>query len=235
MKKVTAIILAGGQGKRMGTSTAKQYLQLQENPVLYYSIKAFEESDVDQIILVVQDDMIEWVTTHICQRYNFQKIAKVVKGGKERYDSVNQGLQAVEDADYILIHDGARPFVTKKMITDSVCGAMKYRACVLGVPSKDTVKIVDTTQKIIETPDRSKVWCIQTPQAFDAELIRLAYQKLYEQEIGQITDDAMVVETMMNIPVRVVLGSYQNIKLTTPEDLIVAEALMKRNVDKNTI
>lgn len=235
MNKITAIILAGGQGKRMGTSTAKQYLTLQDKPVLYYSIKAFEESEVENIILVVQDNMVEWVTTHIWKKYGFKKIRQVVTGGKERYDSVYKGLQVADSTDYILIHDGARPFITEKMIADSIHGAMKYQACVLGVPSKDTVKIVDDTRKILNTPDRSKVWCIQTPQAFCAELIQAAYKKLYEQKIDGITDDAMVVEAMMDVPVYVVLGDYQNIKLTTPEDLYIAEAFMKMGMDKNTI
>lgn len=235
MNKITAIILAGGQGKRMETSIAKQYLMLHNKPVLYYSIKAFEESVVDNIVLVVQENMKDWVKTHICEKYEFKKIRKIVIGGKERYDSVYQGLQAVDDADYILIHDGARPFVTEKMIVDSIRDVMMHQACVIGVPSKDTMKIVDSTNTILDTPDRNTMWCIQTPQTFSAELIQSAYQKLYTHKISGITDDAMVVETMMNVPVHVIMGSYQNIKLTTPEDLYVAEAFMKMDMDKNTI
>ena len=234
-KKSTAIVLAAGQGKRMGTKIQKQFLDLKGKPVLWYSLHAFEMSEwIDEIILVTGEDLISYCKEEIVERYGFQKVHAVVAGGAERYHSVYRGLQAISDVEQriVFIHDGARPFLTEDMIERVYKETLDHGACVVGMPVKDTIKIADENGFIRETPKRSLVWQIQTPQVFDAELIVPAYRQVIEQELldkgVQITDDAMVVETMCAHPVKLVQGSYENMKLTTPEDLKVAEAFLDR-------
>lgn len=225
MGKIAAIILAAGQGKRMKSKIQKQYLLLKEKPVLYYSIRAFEQSNVDTIVLVTGKEEMLYCKEEIIKRYNFQKIDYITEGGRERCHSVYKGLQALpKDIEYVLIHDGARPFVTKQMIEGTITAVKEYKACVVGMPVKDTIKITNTDQFSIQTPERQYVWAVQTPQAFSFELVWKAYSMLMEKEI-LVTDDAMVVETFLHYPVKLIEGSYKNIKITTPEDLIVAHAL----------
>ncbi len=228
-KKCTAIVLAAGQGKRMGTKVQKQYLEVLGYPVLYYALRAFQDSPlIQEIILVTGKEEIQWCKRDFVDKYAFTKVTSVVAGGKERYDSVYNGLQCVSRAcDYVFIHDGARPMVNEQIIQrgyESVCA---YGATVAGVPSKDTVKILDENGCAKETPDRSKVWNIQTPQIFEKKLITEAYGKMMELPHDQVTDDAMVVETYMNAKVKVYHASYENIKITTPEDLGVAGLFLK--------
>ena len=236
-KKSTAIVLAAGQGKRMGTKVQKQFLDLCGKPVLWYSLQAFETSAwVDEMILVTGEDLISYCKEEIVEKYGFRKVQAVVAGGTERYHSVYQGLQAISDVEQriVFIHDGARPFLTEEMIERAYKETLEHGACVVGMPVKDTIKIADENGFIRETPKRSLVWQIQTPQVFDAELIVPAYRQVIEQEQEllakgiQITDDAMVVETMCAHPVKLVQGSYENMKLTTPEDLKVAEAFLNK-------
>lgn len=224
MEKNVAIVLAAGQGKRMNSKVQKQYLLIKEKPVLYYTLKAFEESDlIAEIVLVTGKDETEYCRKEIVEKYDFKKVHKITVGGKERYHSVYQGLRAVEDADYVLIHDGARPFVDAGII-ERACAAVKvHQACVVGMPVKDTIKIADEEGFAKKTPDRRRIWQVQTPQTFSYPLIKEAYEKLLEEEPEGITDDAMVVETMTDHKVKLVEGSYQNIKITTPEDLKIAE------------
>lgn len=224
--QVTAIIVAAGQGKRMNTKVAKQYLPVHGKPVLYYTIRAFEESNVDQIILVVGTGEIEYVKKEIVDRFQFKKIIKIVEGGKERYHSVFHALEAVEGSEYVLIHDGARPFVTSAIIERVVAGVKEYKACVVGMPVKDTIKVVDSTQKVIETPAREHLWLVQTPQAFSYSLIKGAYDKLFENSTCSVTDDAMVVEMMTDYPIHMIEGDYRNIKITTEEDIKIAEVFL---------
>lgn len=257
--KTTAIILAAGQGKRMGSDTAKQFLLLAGRPVLYYTLKNFEESIVDEIILVTGEGQEAYCKREIVDAYGFSKVKKIVTGGKERYHSVAKGLDAINDdvggdnrehgrdrakreerkenkkltsGSYVLIHDGARPFATPQMIERGILAAQKYDACVLGMPVKDTIKISDEEGFAADTPKRSLVWQIQTPQIFACSLIKKAYSELLlrEEELLEkgivITDDAMVVELLSGKRVRLVEGSYQNIKLTTPEDLKIAEGFL---------
>lgn len=240
--KTTAIILAAGQGKRMGSDVAKQFLLLSGRPVLYYTLKNFEESMVDEIILVTGEGQEEYCRKEIVDAYGFLKVKKIVTGGKERYHSVAKGLDAISDdikarpdmreESYVLIHDGARPFATPEMIERGILAAQKYDACVLGMPVKDTIKISDDEGFAADTPKRSLVWQIQTPQIFERSLIKKAYKELIlrEEELLEkgiaITDDAMVVELLSGKRVKLVEGSYHNIKLTTPEDLKIAEALL---------
>lgn len=218
-----AIVLAAGQGKRMKSKVQKQYLLIKEKPVLYYTLNAFEKSPlISEIVLVTGKDEIEYCQQEIVEKYGFSKVQKIVPGGKERYHSVYEGIKAIEEADYVFIHDGARPFVDEDMIA-RVCAAVEeHKACVVGMPVKDTIKIADDTGFAEQTPDRRKVWQVQTPQSFEYQLIKDAYEKLLAEEPEGITDDAMVVETMTEHKVKLVEGSYRNIKITTPEDLDIA-------------
>ena len=224
--KTTAIILAAGSGKRMNTKVHKQYLLLKGKPVLYYSLKEFEESSIDDIILVVGAGEIDFCRKEIVEQYGFKKVRAIVEGGKERYHSVYEGLKATSATDYVLIHDGARPFVSQIIIDRALHAVCEYKACVVGMPVKDTIKIVDEETFAKETPSRSNVWQVQTPQAFSYSLIYDAYTKLLAQEDTAITDDAMVVERMTECKVKLIEGSYQNIKITTPEDLLIAEVYL---------
>ena len=228
-KKHTAIVLAAGKGSRMQSAVPKQYLELCGKPVLYYSLAAFEESFVDEIILVTGKDDISYCKEQIVERYGFQKVTKIIDGGAERYLSVYQGLLAAEEADYVYIHDGARPFVDAAILSDAKACVEQYQACVAGMPVKDTIKIVDTEDFAKETPERKYVWQVQTPQVFSYALVREAYDMLMEdQDAYSVTDDAMVVETMLNYPVKLFQASYKNIKITTPEDLQIAELFVQR-------
>lgn len=236
--KTTAIVLAAGQGKRMGSDVAKQFLLLDGKPVLYYSLKNFEESLVDDVILVTGDGMQDYCRENIVKKYGFQKVRSIVTGGKERYHSVAYGLRAVEvDCDYVLIHDGARPFANPSIIERGMEAVVKYGACVVGMPVKDTIKISDENGFCESTPNRNRVWLIQTPQIFSYPLIHGAYEKLLQEEKRllekgvAITDDAMVAELFTDHKVKFVEGSYQNIKLTTPEDLEIAEVFLKHEND----
>lgn len=235
--RCVAVVLAGGRGKRMGTTLAKQYLLIREKPVLYYSLEAFEKTElIDEIILVVGKGQIPYCRQEIVEKYQFQKVKAVVEGGAERYHSVWAALHVLEQEKmkdgYIFIHDGARPFINEEILGRAYEEVQRSRACVVGMPVKDTIKIADESGCIGMTPKRSLVWQIQTPQVFSADLIISAYRELIEHEKElleqgiQITDDAMVVENVCRCPVRLVEGSYENIKITTPEDLKIAEIFL---------
>jgi len=231
--KTTAIVLAGGSGKRMNSSVKKQFLEINGRPILYYSLKAFEDSFVDEVILVVSEEDKEYCQKEIIEKYNFLKVNKLVPGGKERYHSVANGVMAAGSCDYIFIHDGARPFLTQDMLKRLLSEVEQSGACVAGMPVKDTIKIADNDGFIETTPSRDLVWMIQTPQVFSFELIYKAYERLMVEENSLIqrgiviTDDAMVVETLLGEKVKLVEGSYTNIKITTPEDISVAEGFLR--------
>lgn len=233
MAKYTAVILSAGKGSRMGSSVHKQYLMLAGKPVIYYALKAFEDSPVDEIVLVTGAGEEGFCRREIVERYGFAKVAHIVPGGRERYHSVYCGLQCCEGADYVLIHDGARPFVSHDIIVRSMEMAAAKQACIAGVPVKDTIKVTDSHGVVCNTPDRSTLWSIQTPQTFSYSLIRSAYERMLEQEDAGITDDAMVAERYGNIPVHILMGSYENLKITTPEDLQMAEAFLANEKNKN--
>ncbi len=226
----TAIVLSAGQGKRMDTSTQKQYLELDGKPIIYYSLKAFEDSPIiDDIVLVVGEGQKEYVCEEILNKYGFSKVRAVVYGGKERYDSVWQGILALTaQQGYVFIHDGARPFVDEDILNRAYDTVIRHGACAAGMPSKDTIKLVDDESFTVKTPKRKYMWVVQTPQVFESSLITDAYSKLMREDSANVTDDAMVVEQMMKVPVKLFEGSYENIKITTPEDLEVASALLKR-------
>lgn len=233
--RTAAIVLAAGQGKRMKSKIQKQFLLLEEKPVIWYALHAFEESRVDDVILVTGADEIAYCRDEIVGKYGFSKVRAIVAGGKERYHSVYEGLKALgsqlsyREGDCVLIHDGARPFVDEPMIERIVSDIRSYSAAVAGMPSKDTVKLVDADGFASVTPERAHVWMIQTPQGFTYPLIRAAYDKMMSREEYQqgVTDDAMVVETMTDHKVRLTEGSYRNIKVTTPEDMEVAAAFLQ--------
>lgn len=224
---VTAIVLAAGSGSRMNQKKEKQFLLLDGKPVLYYSLRTFEASIVDEIILVTKEKDIDYCRQEIVEKYGFTKVRCIVSGGKERYDSVQRGLKAADKRNnIIMIHDAARPFVTNRMILDSISAARRYKACTVAVPVKDTIKVVDEYEFGVETPDRSTLYIIQTPQTFDKGLLREAYERLRISGDKDITDDTMIVERYLDQRVKMVEGSYKNIKITTPEDMPVAEALL---------
>ena len=231
--KTTAIVLAGGSGRRMNSAVKKQFLEIKDKPLLYYSLKAFEDSFIDEVILVASEEDKEYCEKEIIEKYGFQKIKKIVPGGKERYHSVANGVMAAGVCDHIFIHDGARPFVTQDMLSRLLEEVKRSGACVAGMPVKDTIKIAGADGFIESTPRRDLVWMIQTPQVFTYELIYKAYNLLLKEETSlvekgiSITDDAMVVETLLGEKVKLVEGSYKNIKITTPEDISVAEGFLQ--------
>lgn len=233
-KKYAAIVLAAGKGARMDSTVPKQYLELEGKPILYYSLLAFENSMVDEIILVAGKEDIEYCQKEIVEKYGFAKVSKVTAGGKERYHSVFSGLQELKREacvpDYVMIHDGARPLVDEAIILRSAEAVEEFQACVAGMPVKDTIKILDEYLFAVETPKREYVWQMQTPQTFEFSLIYEAYETLIHREnageVFHVTDDAMVAELICQKKVKLVEGSYRNIKITTPEDLKLAEVLL---------
>lgn len=235
MKKTTAIVLAAGSGKRMKSSIRKQYLMIEDKPLLYYSLKAFDDSFIDNIVLVTGKGEEQFCREEIINKYDIRKVSAIVEGGKERYHSVAYGLRAVNrECDYVFIHDGARPFIDNEILKRALDDVVRTRACVVGMPVKDTVKISDRNGYVADTPARSLVWQIQTPQVFEKELISDAYEKLLfrEEELLKdgvnITDDAMVVEFFTDVKVKLTEGSYRNIKITTPEDLDIAKIFINK-------
>jgi 2-C-methyl-D-erythritol 4-phosphate cytidylyltransferase len=231
--KTVAVVLAAGSGSRMKSDVKKQYMEIGGKPLIYYSLKAFEESIIDDIVLVVSKGDVEYVQKEIVDKYHFDKVTAIVEGGLYRYHSVRRGLMAAtEDCDYAFIHDGARPFVDNDIILRALHAVKEFGACVVGMPVKDTIKIADDKGFAKETPDRAHTWLIQTPQVFSYKMILELYQRL-DREEGElmarginITDDAMVVEYFTDKKVKLVEGSYNNIKITTPEDIPTAEAIL---------
>ena len=232
---IAAIVLAGGRGTRMESDIPKQYLLIHDRPVLYYSLKVFQESCVDTIVLVCGPGEASYCKEQIIERWGFDKVRYITEGGAERYNSVFNGLRYVRESDYVLIHDGARPFVTERIINDNIAMAIERKACVTGVPSKDTVKISDEDGRVASTPQRKNVWLVQTPQSFETDLVYKAYEQILGQKDILVTDDAMVVETALGAPVYFVMGDYRNIKITTPEDLKVAQVFVDEMAVSNKI
>ena len=222
----TAIILAAGSGKRFNAKKKKQFVELFDKPLLYYSLKAFSESKVDEIIVVTSKDDIDFVREDIIKKYGFYKAKSIVAGGDERYDSVYNGLK-VCGGDICLIHDSARAMISAEFINRCIEETVKYRAVVPAVTPKDTIRVRDG-EFGGETIDRNKLCIIQTPQCFDVALIKSAFEGLYKTDYKTlgITDDAMVVEKFTDTKVRLIDGDYKNIKVTTPEDILIAKAFL---------
>lgn len=232
--KTVAIVLAAGSGSRMKSDVKKQYMEIGGKPLIYYSLKAFEESIIDDIVLVVSRGDVDYVKKDIVDKYGFDKVKTVVEGGLYRYHSVRLGLEAADsDCDYAFIHDGARPFVDRDIIMRALSAVKEYGACVVGMPAKDTIKIADDKGFAQSTPNRDKVWMVQTPQVFSYKTILELYRRLDREEEElmargiNITDDAMVAEYYSDQKIKLVEGSYNNIKITTPEDIAVAEEILK--------
>ena len=222
----TAVIVAAGKGKRMGTDISKQFLPLCGKEILTHTVEVFEKADrIRDIVLVTGTDSLQDVQDMV-REYGWQKVISVVAGGKERQDSVWNGLQAVsEDTEIVLIHDGVRPFVTEEILDLSIETAVEMGGCAAGVPAKDTIKVCNSENIAVDTLDRSTLWQIQTPQTFRKELIVKAYEQAKaEGFLG--TDDASLAENS-GYSVKVIMGSYRNIKITTKEDLLIGEAFLK--------
>lgn len=228
-KKVTAIVLAAGKGSRMQSDVPKQYLEIDGKPILYYSLRAFEQSSVDDIILVTRPEDIEYCQNDIVDGYKLSKVSCVVAGGEERYWSVWNGLRACEKTGYVLIHDAARPCITVERIEESISSVIKWGACTLGVPVKDTIKQVDDNNYGVATPIRKYLWQIQTPQSFSYEQLVDAYKKMIQDKVTDITDDTMIIERYLNLKTKVIQGDYSNLKVTTPEDLDLVQKFFEKN------
>lgn len=226
MNKVAAIIVAGGSGKRMGMDIKKQFIELDGKATLARTIEVFNKCKIiDDIILVVGKEDKEKVKTEIVDRFGYNKVRKIVEGGTERQDSVYNGLVSVgDDVEYVMIHDGARPFIREEILQKALSMTKEKQATVVAVPVKDTIKIVNEALEVEATPNRSTLWSIQTPQSFKKDLLVKAYA--YAKEKGLIvTDDSMLVEAYGK-KVYIVEGDYNNIKITTPEDLVLGQGIL---------
>lgn len=235
-KHCTAIVLAAGQGRRMGGNVSKQYLELAGKPIIYYTLEAFQNSPlIDSIVLVTGPEQMAWCKEELVHKYNLTKVDTITTGGSERYISVWNGLQVIEDdmtqADregIVFIHDGVRPFIDEGILSRTMEAAYLYGACVAAMPVKETIKIADENGFVESTPARNRVWGIQTPQVFDFRLAYGAYQAAMASGRTDMTDDAMIVESFTDVKVKLVEGSYENIKITTPEDLEIAEVFLRK-------
>lgn len=225
--KTIAIIPAGGVGKRLKANVAKQYLLLNQLPVLVNTLLVFQKSKIiDEIILLLPHGDLDSAGNELRNKYGLKKVTKIIAGGKERQDSVRNGLAAINDkCDLVLVHDAVRPFVTEKMIREVVAAAKVTGAASVGVKAKDTIKETGKDNVVECTIPRQNLWLTQTPQVFKLEILKKAYKKAYEDSFYG-TDDASLIERM-GIKVKMVTGSYDNIKITTPEDLTMARALIK--------
>jgi len=224
---ISAIIVAGGSGKRFNSSTPKQFLKLNGKPILAYSIEKFEKSKlIDEIILAVPGQFIGFCQKNLVAKYRFRKISQIISGGKTRQASVYSGLQKVnKKCNLVLVHDGVRPLIDLKQIERVIKLAQKSKAAILAVPVKETVKLVDNNT-IVKTEERKKFYLAQTPQAFEKALLQKAFEKAKKDNfVG--TDCSSLVERL-GVKVRVLEGSEKNIKITTAEDFKLAEMLMSR-------
>jgi 2-C-methyl-D-erythritol 4-phosphate cytidylyltransferase len=225
--KVKAIIAAGGRGERIGGILPKQFVEIKKKPVLAYTVEKFENCElIDEIILVVPEDYMSFCSYNIVDVGDFKKVKRILSGGKERQDSVYKGLLTLpKDTDIVLIHDGVRPFISTEKIGKSIEMCKKEKAVILALPVNDTVKRVDE-EYVVTTLDREKLWIAQTPQTFEYRLILEAYKKAIEDGFTG-TDDSSLVERL-GFKVKVLEGDFQNIKITTPEDLTFAKGILER-------
>lgn len=226
--KTVAIIPAGGAGKRLKSHIAKQYLLLNSLPVLIHTLKVFQNSkNIDEIVLALPPEDLIHIRQELAEKYFLTKVTNVVAGGNERQDSVRNCINVIQDkCDLVVIHDAVRPFVTEKLIQDVIDSALITGAAVTGVNVKDTIKEIKEDNMVGTTVPRNNLWLTQTPQAFRFELLKEAYKAAYDENFYG-TDDASLLERMGK-KVKMVEGSYENIKITTNEDMIIADALMKK-------
>ena len=221
----SVIIVAAGTGSRMNMGINKQFIKLEGKEVIVYTIEKFYNNpNIDDIVVVVKESEAEFFKKEIIEKYNFKNI-KIAYGGKERQDSVYNGLKLLDEkCDIVLIHDGARPFVSEKTINTCIEEVKEHKAIVVGVPVKDTIKVIDDSNNIVDTPNRSVLWAVQTPQTFDYNILLGAYENAFESGFYG-TDDAMLVERIGH-KVKMVEGSYNNIKITTKEDLNIGSQIL---------
>lgn len=226
----TAIILAAGKGTRMNAGMNKQFILLNDKPLLAQTLEVFQSSKtIDSIILVTSRDELQFCKEQILDAYGFDKVDKLICGGSERQQSVFNGIRSLDkNCSVVVIHDGARPIVPNGIIERCIEGAEIYGAVSAGMPAKETIKILNEDGFVEYTPERGRVWITQTPQAFKPDIIRKAHEMAGIKGIVG-TDDAFLVEHM-GIKVKMIEGSYENIKVTTPEDLIIAEAIMNKKM-----
>jgi len=240
--KADAIIVSAGKGHRfmegkplrVGTTVVptpdrgkKQFHLLEGKPILAHTLEKFETCPlIRSILLVVGQEDMDYCLKEVVEKFEFKKVSQIVPGGKRRQESVKNGIDALpKDAEIVAIHDGVRPFVTKAMIEDSIHFALKYGAVVLAIPVKDTIKMSNPDGTVLKTLDRESLWQIQTPQTFQASIIKEAYSRATKDAfVG--TDDASLVERS-GVMVHILPGSYTNIKITTPEDLLLANLFLE--------
>jgi 2-C-methyl-D-erythritol 4-phosphate cytidylyltransferase len=222
-EKVVAIIPAAGAGARMGGGKAKQFLEIQGKPILALTLEKFQACpDIYAVIAVVPPKLVDFCRKEIVEKYDLTKVSQVVPGGRRRQDSVRLGIEASKGLyGIVLIHDGVRPFIEQSLISKAVSAAGRHRAVIAGMPARETVKEVDESGLVVKTYDRRWVWSAQTPQVFRYEDIHKAHQRAAQEGWEDLTDDALLMERM-GIPVKIVEGSEQNIKITTPKDLELA-------------
>ena len=224
---VSAIIVAAGNGSRMKAGVNKQYLYLNGKPVLAHTLRVFEECQlIDEVILVIGKQDVQICMEEVIRPYKIKKVKVLVGGGATRQESMYLGLKKVnKKTDIVITHDGARPLVHPNTLIKCIEGTLEHKATIVAVPSKDTVKVVDENLTVKDTPDRTTLWAVQTPQTFEYNLLMRAHKQAMEDNfVG--TDDAMLVERL-NFPIKIIKGHYDNIKITTPEDLIMAESIIK--------
>ena len=229
LPRVTAVIVSAGKSERMGMEISKQFIPLCDIPVIARSISAFQASGmVSKIVIVTrQEDIME--VADIVHEFGFDKVARIVKGGQTRQQSAAAGLKAADDCEYIAVHDGARPLITPQCIDRVIQTAIETHAAAAAVKLKDTLKKADENGNISATVDRSSLWLVQTPQAFETGLYRDALEKA-EESGEDYTDDCQLIE-MAGSPVRLVVGEYTNIKLRTKEDILIAESIVRARGD----
>lgn len=225
-KKVTAILPAAGIGKRMGVGSKKQFLEIHGKPILVHTLEKFHHAIyVDEIILVLQNEWISFVQEEIVGPYGFNRVQKIVPGGAERQDSVYEGLKAVVQSDVVIVHDAVRPCVRAEKIDELIEKTLEYSAAILAVRPKDTIKQQDENGFVARTIDRNTVWNVQTPQAFQYTVLRSAFDAAYAENYYG-TDESVLVERLGQ-SVKIIEGHYDNIKITTPDDLALAERFLK--------
>lgn len=222
---VSAIIVAAGKGLRMNMDVNKQFVDICGKPVLARTIQVFEDcSEVDEIIIVVNEEDIVFFKHNIIDEYGFEKVSVIAAGGVTRQESVYNGLKQTGSSDgIVLIHDGARPFVSNECILESIAAASEFGACCVAVPVKDTIKKADKDSFVEQTLERDCLWAVQTPQSFRYNIVEKAHKSAAEDCFNG-TDDAMLVERL-GYRLKLVRGSYYNIKITTQEDLVFAQAI----------
>jgi 2-C-methyl-D-erythritol 4-phosphate cytidylyltransferase len=199
-------------------------------PILVHTLTVFEQcSLIKEVLLIVSSSDLEYSGTSIVETYKLTKVNKIVVGGAKRQDSVWEGLKALEGQyGLVMVHDGVRPFVSQGIVENAIHETAYYGATVAAVPVKDTIKIVSKEAEVVETIDRSRVWAVQTPQTFKYDILKMAYEKAYEDGFYG-TDDASLVERL-GMKVKIIPGSYDNIKITTPSDLVMGEAILKKRI-----